>query len=87
MKLVIDMPKEKYEWIKAHNLNIDNDSIVGAVANGTPYEERPKGKWLDWVYDEQKHVFVGWICSSCRRAKSVSYTKHEYCPCCGARME
>lgn len=41
MKLIIDIPKEKYEWIKAHNLNIDNGSIVGAVANGTPYEERP----------------------------------------------
>lgn len=39
MKLLIDMPKEKYEWIKTHNLNIDNDSIVGAVANGIPYEE------------------------------------------------
>lgn len=46
MKLLIEIPKEKYEWIKAHNLNIDNDSIVGAVANGTPYEERPKGEWV-----------------------------------------
>lgn len=36
MKLIIDMPKEKYEWIKAHNLNIDNNSIVGAIVNGTP---------------------------------------------------
>lgn len=45
MKLIIDMPKEKYEWIKTHNLNIDNYSIVGAIANGTPYEERPQG-WI-----------------------------------------
>lgn len=37
MKLIIDLPKEKFEWIKTHNLNIDNNSIVGAVANGIPY--------------------------------------------------
>lgn len=37
MKLIIDLPKEKYEWIKTHNLNIDNNSIVEAVANGIPY--------------------------------------------------
>ena len=43
--------------------------------------------WLDWVYNEQKHDFVGWICSSCKRVMSTSYAKYEYCPCCGARME
>ena len=61
MKLLIDIPKEKYEWIKAHNLNIDNDSIVGAVANGTPYEERPQGKWInaeERLPEEMKQVLV-----------------------------
>lgn len=36
MKIVIDLPKEKFEWIKKNNPNADPNSIVGAVANGTP---------------------------------------------------
>lgn len=43
MKVVIDIDKEKYERIKKNNPNVDIDSIVGAVANGIPYEERPQG--------------------------------------------
>lgn len=46
MKLVIDIPEEKYEWIKKNNPNVDINSIVGAIANGTPYEERPYGEWI-----------------------------------------
>lgn len=42
MKLIIDIDKEKYEWIKKNNPNADTNSIVGAVADGTPYEERPQ---------------------------------------------
>lgn len=40
MKIVIDIPEEKYEWIKKNNPNADINSIVGAVANGTPYEDK-----------------------------------------------
>lgn len=36
MKLLIDLPEEKYEWIKKNNPNVDTNSIVGALANGTP---------------------------------------------------
>ena len=43
MKLIIDISKEKYEWIKNNNPNADTNSIVGVVANGIPYEERPQG--------------------------------------------
>ena len=45
MKLLIDLPEEKYEWIKKNNPNTDTNSIVGAIANGTPYEERPQGEY------------------------------------------
>ena len=38
MKLLIDIPKEKYEWIKKNNPNADTNSIVGAIANGMPIE-------------------------------------------------
>ena len=44
MQLIIEIDKEKYEWIKKNNQNKKNvDSIVVAVANGIPYEETPQG--------------------------------------------
>ena len=46
MKLIIDIPEDKYEWIKKNNPNADVNSIVGAIANGIPYEERPQGEWI-----------------------------------------
>lgn len=46
MKLIIDIPEEKYEWIKNNNPNVDINSIIGAIANGIPYEERPKEDWI-----------------------------------------
>lgn len=39
MKLIIEIPDEKYEWIKKNNPNPDNNSIVGYIANGTPITE------------------------------------------------
>lgn len=49
MKIVIDMSEEKYEWIKKNNPNADPNSIVGAVANGTPL---PKGHGR--LFDEKE---------------------------------
>lgn len=34
MKLLIDIPEDKYEWINKNNPNADTNSIVGAIANG-----------------------------------------------------
>ena len=42
MKVIIDVDEEKYEWIKKNNPNADTNSIVGAIANGKPYED----KWV-----------------------------------------
>lgn len=39
MKILIEMAKEKYEWIKENNPNADPNSIVGAVAYGVPYDK------------------------------------------------
>lgn len=52
MKLVIDIPKEKYEWIKKNNLNVDANSIVGAIKNGIPYKKRSTDRWGKWVIIE-----------------------------------
>lgn len=78
MKLLIDMPKEKYEWIKTHNLNIDNDSIVGAVANGIPYEEKTQGEWIHYL-----GCGIGKaVCSECGQVGEIK----KYCGNCGAYM-
>lgn len=39
MQILINLPKEKYEWIKKNNPHAKPDSIVGAVAHGTPVTE------------------------------------------------
>ena len=39
MKILIEMAKEKYEWIKENNPHAKPDSIVGAVAYGVPYDK------------------------------------------------
>ena len=84
MKLIIDIPKEKYEWIKMHNLNIDNDSIVGAIANGIPYEERPQGEWITGGKDVTGQYFYDeFICNQCF---VVVTDKSNFCPKCGADM-
>lgn len=83
MKLVIDMPKEKYEWIKENNPNANPNSIVGAVAAGTPYEERPEGKWITHSdYPDRL------ICSNCNHRYDVWFIDKgtNYCPNCGADM-
>lgn len=36
MQVVIEIPEEKYKWIKENNSKADRNSIVGAIANGTP---------------------------------------------------
>ena len=61
---VIDIPEEKYEWIKKNNPNADTNSIVGTIVNGIPYEERPKGDLisrevlLKKVDDERKYLLA-----------------------------
>lgn len=54
MKVLIDIPEEKYKWIKENNSKADRNSFVGAIVYGTPLtpdmladllmEERIRGK-------------------------------------------
>ena len=55
MKIVIDLPKEKYELIKNSSLNSDINSIVWAIANGIPL---PKGHGR--LIDETKITSCEW---------------------------
>ena len=43
MKLIIDIEKDYYEIIKYNVEHGEQHRLFKAVANGIPYEERPKG--------------------------------------------
>ena len=36
MKLIIDISKEKYEWVCRNNLKSTEDTIIGMITHGTP---------------------------------------------------
>ena len=51
MKLIIDIPEETYRRIQALvNADYFEHDMCGCsmqrIANGTPYEEKPHGKWV-----------------------------------------
>lgn len=45
VQVVIGMSEEKYKWICENNPNTDEDSIIGAIVNGTVLE--PHGRCID----------------------------------------
>lgn len=78
MKLLIDIDEEKYEWIKNNNPNIDINSIVGAIANGTPYEEIPTGAWTPIKYrplteEERVEFSEYWGVEYCDTVSEVAF--------------
>lgn len=82
MKVVIDIPDEIYEWLKKKFPNADTNSITGAIANSTPYEDRPRGEWRD-------HSDDGYVeCPFCEHATTCNDDKEElhFCFFCGASM-
>lgn len=86
MKLVIDIPDKDYEFIKdlqsliiggRGNCKTIQYNVINAIKNGTPYEERPKGKWIA--------IHKGYVCSNCNKYTITINDKH-YCFKCGADM-
>ena len=74
MKLLIDIPKKKYEWIKAHNLNIDNDSIVGAIVNGIPIDTvTNEGEAEDYPINQEENCNI--VCDFLRDITGVDIRK------------
>lgn len=82
MKLVIDIPKDVVTAIQ--NGEDYRYDIHTAIAQGTPYEERPKGEWL---HENDDH-YDWYVCSHCGYGDEgeVTDTLSAYCPCCGAEM-
>lgn len=59
-------------------------TIADAIKNGTPYEERPKGKWI-----EVDNGLVSGRCSLCGWEAVIMETDvccMPFCPNCGADM-
>ena len=87
MKLIIDIPEEDYRYIKElQSLVIARGTcktiqreVINAIKNGTPYEERPKGKWV-----KKPHVYGVDYCSECDFELKIDDTN--FCPNCGAEM-
>ncbi len=104
MKLIIDIPEDVYIKLKddEHMIRDVVEKFGGtastqsnlAILNGTPYEERPKGKW---IFDQEENVltqtgeFVAiYHCSKCgkkiKTLKSYLSKNHCFCSVCGADM-
>lgn len=86
MKLVIDIPEAVYkmckEW-KEFNMSTRLENII---ANGTPYEERPKGEWIERVEHRGCYLGVKTVYSyTCPFCGVKEYEKHPFCHC-GADM-
>ena len=72
MKVLIDIPEIP-----------KNDKQRWALANGTPYEERPHAEWIIRRDKQGAHIYS--VCSKC----NVPYLDTDFpnfCPNCGADM-
>lgn len=82
MKVVIEIP-DGYIADGCFLNNIQNGSIacgqiLKAVKNGTPYRERPKGRWIP--------ARGTYYCSCCRHYAYDSQ-RFDFCQDCGAEMK
>lgn len=82
MRIIINIPEEAYKLLQNEGVDwLGAEHILNAVANGKPLKT---GYWLPYAEIDGKTV--EWVCSSCRRMKSTTKDKTEYCPVCGAYM-
>lgn len=85
VKVVIDIDEKLYKNVIEHTKTgyVGSDVWI-AVANGTPYEERPKGKW---IYDNYWHRYKCSVCG--RMVETAPYENpvenYPFCHC-GADM-
>ena len=83
MKLIIDIPDEEYttlsELSEKEKVN-ELSYYERVIANGNPYEDRPKGKWLH-KHMKEDYTLVG-TCSICRERTRIG----NFCRICGADM-
>ena len=98
MKLVIDIPDNEYKFIKdlqslviggRGNCRTIQRDVINAIKKGTPYEERPKGKWSE---HEDYCGDTYYTCSNCGEdwcfiEGTPVDNMMNFCPNCGAQMK
>lgn len=82
MKRIIDIDEDYYENLKYNVEQGQKYKPWEIIVNSTPYEERPKGEWIDY----SNEGFVE--CPFCGSATNCEDNKDElhYCFNCGAAM-
>ena len=81
MKLVIDIDEKVLEHIKTQEILLSEiDVVCESIANGNPYEERPKGKWIN-KHIKEDYTLIG-TCSICHERTRIG----NFCRMCGADM-
>ena len=81
MKLIIDIPENVIGGAKASSNYYPTyhfEKIWRAIANGIPYDERPKGKWI-----KQENKKTEFFCSECgRMIDTKPFTRTDNFPFC-----
>lgn len=90
MKLVIDIPEDRFEDIqRIASVQIRRDTVEKFIANGTPLPsvepERKPGKWIRTIDPDVNAWTGGHRCSECGR--DCVQMSMNYCANCGAPME
>lgn len=86
MKLIIDIPEAAYKLLNSDEQIdwLDAETILEVVARGTPYGEKPTGKWMAGGKDVTGQYFLDeFICNKCF---TVVTNESNFCPNCGAGM-
>lgn len=87
MKLIIDVKKDYYEMLKYFVEHGDKYKPIEIIANGIPYEERPKGEWL--IHRIAFHLSCPFCGCNLRALKSEVFEgdyDYNFCPNCGADL-
>ena len=89
MKLLIEVEKDYYEMIKYNVEHGQEYKPFEIIANGLPYEERPKGEWktVEGIDGDEYYE-----CSNCGEpwvltAGTPKDNNMNFCPNCGAKMK
>jgi len=86
MKLIIDIDEMEYSLLKECAKSENYSAITRIIANGIPYEERPKGEWIKEPNGRTTDIYR---CSVCKRSimlcKGANLTNYPFCHC-GADM-
>lgn len=80
MKILIDIPECMYDCAQKGYL-CGSQIIVDAIRNGTPYEERPTGHWID-----KYKSHIAYECSCCGFQHPIDIETDKFCRNCGADM-